>query len=78
LLAVERAMPQWLNAYAAAKPSSPIQAMVRRSRGATRSSSARGRANGASAVQAKTSRANASVPGGMLPSVARVATYEVA
>src|SRR4030095_16936888 len=28
LLAVERAMPQWLSAYAAAKPSSPTHAMV--------------------------------------------------
>jgi hypothetical protein len=71
-------MPQWLKAYAAAKPSSPIQAMVRRSCREIGGSSARGRANGARAVQAMTSRANASVPGGMLPSVARVATYEVA
>jgi hypothetical protein len=37
-----------------------------------------GRANGASAVQAMARRANASVAGGMLPSVTRVATYEVA
>jgi hypothetical protein len=78
LLAVDRAMPQWLKAYAAAKPSRPIHAIVRRSPGETDGSATRGRANGASAAQAMTSRANASAPGGMLPSVTRVATYEVA
>ena len=77
-VAVDRAMPQWVRAYAAAKPRIPIHAMARRSSRDRVGSEVRGRANGARTSEPTTSLASASVAGGTLPSVTRVATYEVA
>ena len=77
-MAVELAIPQFENAYAAANPRTPIHATDRRSSRDNGGAEPRGRASGARTSAPTTNLTIASVAGGTEARVTRAATYEVA